>query len=62
MKQHDYIYFYKDGHDHIPILTGSSNDFKSIIHINVEEKKAISKLLPSDKCLYVFVDDHVFKL
>ena len=62
MRQHDYIYFYKDGYDRVPILTGSSNKFKNIIHINDEEKKAISKLLPSDKRLYVFIDSHVFRL
>jgi len=61
-RSHDFIYFYKENNDKIPIITGGSNDFNSIIFIRKAEKKAISKLLPKDKSLYVLVDGQIFKL
>lgn len=62
MESHDFIYFYKDGNDRIPILTGGGNNFNTIIFISKKEKKSLSKLLPSGKNLYVMVDKHIFKL
>lgn len=62
MESHEYVYFYQDGNDRIPILTGGSNKFNMIFFINKEEKKAISKLLPPNKSLYAMVDGHIFKL
>ncbi|GEO58511.1 hypothetical protein [Companilactobacillus bobalius] len=62
MENHEYVYFYKDGNDRIPILTGGTSRFSMIFFIDEAEKKSLSKLLPSNKNLYVMVDGKVFRV
>lgn len=62
MENHDYVYFYKDHEDRIPILTGGSTNFNAIFFMGEVEKRSLLKLLPSNKNLYVMVDRHIFRI